>query len=65
MDAVTQQNAALVEQAAAASTAMREHAARLEQAVGAFQLAHDPAHGGQRPAARGRHAGMGAAMAAL
>jgi methyl-accepting chemotaxis protein len=39
MDAVTQQNAALVEEAAAASAAMRQQAGELEQAVGVFQLA--------------------------
>jgi methyl-accepting chemotaxis protein len=43
MDAVTQQNAALVEEAAAASAAMRQQAARLEEAVGAFQLGHEDA----------------------
>jgi methyl-accepting chemotaxis protein len=39
MDALTQQNAALVEQAAAASGAMRQQADRLAQAVAAFRLA--------------------------
>ncbi|WP_307729917.1 methyl-accepting chemotaxis protein [Massilia sp. H6] len=39
MDGVTQQNAALVEQAAAAAAAMREQAAGLAQLVGIFQLA--------------------------
>ena len=38
MDAVTQQNAALVEEAAAASEAMQEQAARLAQAVSVFKL---------------------------
>ena len=39
MDEVTQQNAALVEQASAASQAMRDQAARLAQLVGTFTLA--------------------------
>ena len=39
MDQVTQQNAALVEQAAAAAAAMREQAAGLAQLVDTFQLA--------------------------
>jgi methyl-accepting chemotaxis protein len=39
LDHMTQQNAALVEQSAAAASSMREQAARLAQAVGAFQLA--------------------------
>jgi methyl-accepting chemotaxis protein len=39
MDAVTQQNAALVEQAAAAADNMREQAGQLAQSVGRFRLA--------------------------
>ncbi|MFG6430306.1 methyl-accepting chemotaxis protein [Roseateles sp. LYH14W] len=38
LDQMTQQNAALVEQTAAASSAMRQHAEQLAQAVGAFRL---------------------------
>jgi methyl-accepting chemotaxis protein-1 (serine sensor receptor) len=38
MDEVTQQNAALVEQAAAAAQSMQDQAANLERAVGVFQL---------------------------
>ena len=38
MDQVTQQNAALVEEAAAASDAMQDQAARLSQAAGVFRL---------------------------
>jgi methyl-accepting chemotaxis protein len=38
MDEATQQNAALVEQAAAASQAMQEQATRLERTVGVFKL---------------------------
>jgi methyl-accepting chemotaxis protein len=39
MDEVTQQNAALVEEASAASQAMQEQAARLAEMVGVFKLA--------------------------
>ncbi|GGX97534.1 HAMP domain-containing protein [Massilia dura] len=38
MDSITQQNAALVEQAAAAAESLREQAAGLSQAVGSFRL---------------------------
>ncbi|HEU4851708.1 MAG TPA: methyl-accepting chemotaxis protein [Telluria sp.] len=38
MDSVTQQNAALVEEAAAASEAMRQQAAQMEETVSVFQL---------------------------
>jgi methyl-accepting chemotaxis protein len=38
MDSMTQQNAALVEEAAAASEAMRHQAAQMEETVGVFQL---------------------------
>jgi methyl-accepting chemotaxis protein len=38
MDGMTQQNAALVEQAAAASQSMRDQAARLADAVAVFRL---------------------------
>ncbi len=38
MDAITQQNAALVEQAAAAAESLREQASGLTQAVGSFRL---------------------------
>ncbi|MNL28078.1 Methyl-accepting chemotaxis protein IV [compost metagenome] len=49
MDEVTQQNAALVEEAAAASAALAEQAQQLQQVVGEFKLDDDePA----RPAAR-------------
>ncbi|MGE5649803.1 MAG: methyl-accepting chemotaxis protein [Bacillota bacterium] len=43
MDQVTQQNAALVEEAAAASQAMQEQAAGLARAVSAFRLEKDDA----------------------
>ena len=48
IDDVTQQNAALVEQAAAAAQSMRDQAERLAQAVSVFKLAHQPA---MRPSA--------------
>ncbi|WP_423198850.1 MULTISPECIES: methyl-accepting chemotaxis protein [unclassified Cupriavidus] len=45
MDTVTQQNAALVEQAAAASAALAEQAQQLQSVVGEFKLDDDePAH---------------------
>jgi methyl-accepting chemotaxis protein len=40
MDAVTQQNAQLVEQAAAAAQRLRDQAATLAQMVSVFQLGH-------------------------
>jgi len=43
MDQVTQQNAALVEEAAAAAEAMQDQAARLAQAVSVFRMAQDSA----------------------
>ncbi|MBB3219497.1 methyl-accepting chemotaxis protein [Pseudoduganella umbonata] len=51
MDAVTQQNAALVEQAAAASESMKGEAARLAQAVAVFRIGAD-AGTVRRPAAQ-------------
>jgi methyl-accepting chemotaxis protein len=41
MDQVTQQNAALVEQAAAAATSMKDESTRLAQVVGGFKLDSD------------------------
>jgi methyl-accepting chemotaxis protein len=41
MDEVTQQNAALVEQAAAAAGSLQDQAARLRETVGAFQIGVD------------------------
>jgi methyl-accepting chemotaxis protein len=49
MDQVTQQNAALVEEAAAASESLREQAAKLSQTVAVFRL--DGAQGRGAPAA--------------
>jgi methyl-accepting chemotaxis protein len=39
IDGVTQQNAALVEESAAAASSMREQATRLTEAVSGFRLA--------------------------
>jgi hypothetical protein len=50
MDTVTQQNAALVEQAAAASAALADQAQQLQSVVGEFKLDDEPAS--PRPAAR-------------
>ncbi|KQQ35962.1 chemotaxis protein [Duganella sp. Leaf126] len=49
MDAVTQQNAALVEQATAASQSMQQQAAALSGLVSVFQLAGQPAGAFSRP----------------
>jgi methyl-accepting chemotaxis protein len=46
MDGVTQQNAALVEEAAAAAQALQDQAADLAQVVGVFRL--EPARGRPR-----------------
>jgi len=58
MDEGTQQNAALVEQAAAASSAMQEQAAALAQAVAVFRIegAQATAPSAQRPPAVARRA---------
>ena len=47
MDEVTQQNAALVEEAAAASQSLQEQASNLASVVGAFKLAHGQANAAQ------------------
>jgi methyl-accepting chemotaxis protein len=52
MDQVTQQNAALVEEASAASQAMQDQAARLAELVRMFKLDSDGAPGRSQPAAR-------------
>ncbi|KQQ44470.1 chemotaxis protein [Duganella sp. Leaf126] len=56
MDTVTQQNAALVEQAAAAAEAQQDQAQQLSQLVGVFTLAD---HAGARPAATSSPAAAG------
>ncbi|MFC5551459.1 methyl-accepting chemotaxis protein [Massilia aerilata] len=47
MDAVTQQNAALVEEAAAAAQSLQEQSGQLEQTVSAFRLPGDVAQAGR------------------
>jgi methyl-accepting chemotaxis protein-1 (serine sensor receptor) len=49
MDTVTQQNAALVEEAAAASQAMQEQAVKLAEMVSVFQVAGSPARQAAAP----------------
>lgn len=41
MDRVTQQNASLVEESAAAAAALEEQASRLTRAVAVFRIQHD------------------------
>ncbi|PWW46937.1 methyl-accepting chemotaxis protein [Melaminivora alkalimesophila] len=58
IDRMTQQNAALVEESAAAAESLREQAARLSQVVQQFRLADGDALGGPLAApARAAHAG--------
>jgi methyl-accepting chemotaxis protein len=59
MDAVTQQNAALVEEAAAAAQSLQEQSSQLEQTVSAFRLPSDAVQAG-RPAPTARLALAGA-----
>jgi methyl-accepting chemotaxis protein len=54
LDEMTQQNAALVEQATAASQSMAEQAGRLDQAMRRYRLHDDD--GSQARAARAAHA---------
>jgi methyl-accepting chemotaxis protein len=57
LDQVTQQNAALVEQSAAAADSLNHQATRLVQAVGAFKLdSGDTTSGQSAPAAIGASA---------
>ena len=56
MDTVTQQNAALVEEAAAASQAMQEQAVKLAEMVSVFQVAGSPVAGSPARAAAPRPA---------
>ncbi len=51
MDQTTQQNAALVEEAAAATTALREQASALEDMMAVFQIGGPQAGNARRPAA--------------
>jgi hypothetical protein len=50
MDQVTQQNAALVEEAAAAAASMQDQAGKLSQVVGTFKLDDDEAPPAPAPA---------------
>ena len=52
MDNATQQNAALVEQAAAAAQAMQEQAANLHRVVGSFKLDSEDAAGRTKSTSR-------------
>jgi methyl-accepting chemotaxis protein len=54
MDGITQQNAALVEEAAAAAESLKEQARALLQAVGIFTLERTPATPPVRPAPTGK-----------
>jgi len=56
MDVVTQQNAALVEEAAAASQSMQEQAAKLAEMVSVFQVAGNPVQAAAQAAAPVRKA---------
>jgi methyl-accepting chemotaxis protein-1 (serine sensor receptor) len=57
MDEVTQQNAALVEQAAAAASSLEDQARRLTAAVAVFRTDSAAADGRVRPAAGNVRAG--------
>ncbi|MGI4844635.1 MAG: methyl-accepting chemotaxis protein [Janthinobacterium lividum] len=61
MDTVTQQNAALVEEAAAAAQALREQSARLAEVVSVFRL--DGAAPARQAAPRNAHAAAALALA--
>jgi hypothetical protein len=50
MDQVTQQNAALVEEAAAAASSLQEQASGLSQVVSVFRLGGEQMASAQRPA---------------
>ena len=52
MDQVTQQNAALVEEAAAAAASLQEHAGNLAQVVAVFKIGETPAAGPSMAASR-------------
>jgi methyl-accepting chemotaxis protein len=53
MDQVTQQNAALVEEAAAASESMQQQAAQLAEVVSVFQLGTEQPNAGSASNGRG------------
>ncbi|MDR3063988.1 MAG: methyl-accepting chemotaxis protein [Comamonas sp.] len=64
IDRMTQQNAALVEESAAAAESLREQAARLAQLVSQFKLAGGAAHAAQRSPRGSAHPGMAPAAPA-
>jgi methyl-accepting chemotaxis protein len=65
MDQVTQQNAALVEESAAAAESLKNQAHDLVKAVAVFKLSSHEAHAGAAPAAPAkRHTPMAAPRAA-
>ena len=64
IDRMTQQNAALVEESAAAAESLREQAARLAQLVSQFKLAGVAAHAAQRSPRGFAHPGMAPAAPA-
>ena len=65
MDEVTQQNAALVEEAAAAAEAMQNQAANLAQVVSVFKLSHQVQTGGVTPIGHVRQASVQPAVKAV
>ncbi|NIF84688.1 HAMP domain-containing protein [Comamonas sp. Tr-654] len=64
IDRMTQQNAALVEESAAAAESLREQAARLAQLVSQFKLAGGALHAAQRSPRAAAHPGMAPAALA-
>jgi hypothetical protein len=52
IDGITQQNAALVEESAAAAESLRDQAGQMHGLVGAFRIARDAVHGSRSTAAR-------------
>ena len=64
IDRMTQQNAALVEESAAAAESLREQAARLAQLVSQFKLAGGALHAAQRSPRTAAHPGMAPAQVA-
>jgi methyl-accepting chemotaxis protein len=64
MDQVTQQNAALVEESAAAAASMQDQAAKLAEVVGVFKLDRQAAHAPAKAPAARTHAVKTAAVAA-
>jgi methyl-accepting chemotaxis protein len=59
LDEVTQQNAALVEQSAAAADSLKQQAAQLASMVSVFKLGQEPTHGTFAPMGRATERSMG------